>query len=57
MSLMFHTGQQIPGAFEFLPANGDTAAYMRFADEADVKRQRSALRAVVKAWCDWKDES
>lgn len=56
VSLMFHVGQKIPGELALIPANGDTSAYMRFADEADVKRQRAALRAVVKAWCDWKDE-
>ena len=27
----------------------------RKGGEADVKRQRAALKAVVKAWCAWKD--
>lgn len=55
VSLMFHNGAQIPGDHPALEGGAEVARYMRFADEADVKRQRAALRAVVKAWCDWKD--
>lgn len=55
VSLMFHVGARIPGEHAALEGGADTARYMRFADEADVRTQRAALKAVVKAWCDWKD--
>lgn len=55
VSLMFHTGALIPGEHSALEGGGETARYMRLADEADVQRQRPALEGIVRAWCEWKD--
>lgn len=55
VSLMFHVGAQIPGAHPALEGGAEVARYMRFENETDVRKQRAALKAVVKAWCDWKD--
>lgn len=55
VSLMFHVGAQIPGKHPALEGGAEVARYMRFESEADVRRQRAALKSVVKAWCDWKD--
>ena len=52
VSLMFHTGASIPGAFDLLEGGGDTARYARFEDIADVEGKAEQLRAVVNAWCE-----
>jgi len=54
VSLMFHTGAQIPGDFPHLEGGGDTARYMRFADLDTVDSLRDELGAVVAAWCELK---
>ena len=55
VSLMFHQGGKIPGSFPFLEGGGETARYMRFSSAADVEAKRSDLEAVVRAWCEWKE--
>ncbi|NNF63981.1 MAG: DUF1801 domain-containing protein [Acidimicrobiia bacterium] len=54
VSLLFHTGAKIPGDFEGLEGDGETARVMRFADLQAVSDDRDNLEAVIKAWCDWK---
>ena len=54
-SLLFHTGASIPGEHPILEGGGDTARYVRLEDAAAVERQRGALEAVVRAWCDARD--
>jgi hypothetical protein len=54
VSLMFHTGAQIPGNHPRLEGGGDTARYMRIADLADAEAVRGDLEALVKSWCDLK---
>jgi hypothetical protein len=51
VSLMFHSGAQIPGKHPRLLGGGDTARYMTFADIAEVESSRKDLQAVVRAWC------
>ena len=51
-SLLFHTGASIPGEHPILEGGGDTARYVRLDDLAAVERQRPALEAVVRSWCD-----
>lgn len=51
VSLMFHSGAQIPGKHPRLLGGGDTARYMTFADKAEVESSRKDLQAVVHAWC------
>jgi uncharacterized protein YdhG (YjbR/CyaY superfamily) len=50
VSLLFHTGGQIPGAHRRLEGTGDTARTMRILDLADADAARADLDAVVKAW-------
>ena len=52
VSLMFHSGSEIPGDHPKLEGDAAQARTMRFLDVADVEMHREALRAVVKAWCD-----
>jgi hypothetical protein len=54
LSLLFHTGAQIPGKLPKLEGGGGTARYMKFTDLKDVEMNKAALRKVIKAWCDWK---
>ena len=55
VSLMFHRGSEIPGSHPGLEGDAALVRTMRFEDEAEVKTQRNALAAIVRAWCDWKD--
>jgi hypothetical protein len=54
-SLLFHTGASIPGEHPILEGGGDVARYVRLADVEAVERERPALEAVVRAWCDSRD--
>ena len=54
VSLMFHTGAQIPGDHPRLEGGGDTGRYMRIADLADAEAVRGDLEAIVRSWCDLK---
>lgn len=51
VSLMFHTGASIPGAFPGLEGGGETARFMKFADLSEVVEASDELRAIVEAWC------
>jgi len=55
VTLLFHRGAEIPGDHPALEGGGAVARYMRFEDLAAVERTRSALVAVVKAWCELRD--
>jgi hypothetical protein len=57
VSLLFHRGAAIPGNHPRLDGEGDTARVMRFADLADVEAGRAELVAVIRAWCDLRDDS
>ena len=54
VSLMFHTGGNIPAKLPQLTGTGDTCKYMRFDDAADLAARRGELVEVVNAWCTWK---
>jgi hypothetical protein len=53
-SLLFHTGEQIPGDFPHLEGGGGTARYTKFASMDEVEAQRAELEAIVKAWIESK---
>jgi hypothetical protein len=55
VSLMFHRGAEIPGDHPLLEGGGETARYARFDSVADVESKRTALEAVIRAWCDLRD--
>ena len=56
VSLLFHTGAQIPGDHRGLEGEGDTARVMRFSDLDEVRKRSSELTEVLQAWCRWKDQ-
>ena len=55
VSLLFHTGAQIPGDHPALEGDTETARVMRFSDAADVERRAGELVEVLRSWCEWKD--
>ncbi len=55
VSLMFHRGSEIPGKHPLLEGDARLCRTMKFADAADVKKKKAAIKAVAKAWCDFKD--
>jgi len=56
ISLLFHRGAEIPGDHPRLEGEGDTARVMRFTDLADVEAGQANLEAVIRAWCEMRDE-
>lgn len=54
ISVMFHRGAEIPGEHPRLEGHGKLVRTMRFADLAAVEAAAEDLRAVVRAWCEWK---
>ena len=56
VSLLFHTGAQIPGTHPGLEGDTETARVMRFSDVEDVKCRSDELTGVLQAWCRWKDQ-
>lgn len=55
VSLLFHKGATIPGAFGLLEGDGKEARTIRVVDTADLARKTAELQAVARAWCDMKD--
>ena len=53
-SLMFHNGSQIPGKHPELKGSARLVRTMQFKDPDDVKAKSASIKAVVKAWCDWR---
>ena len=56
-SLMFHIGAKIPGTHKRLEGTGDTSRVMKIATVADANKAKPDLVKLVKAWCDWRDET
>jgi hypothetical protein len=54
VSLMFHTGGDIPGELPQLTGTGATCKYMRFDDAVDLAARSHELVEVIQAWCAWK---
>ena len=50
VSVLFHQGATLPGKHPLLEGGGGTVKYLRFADEADVKRKRKDLEKAIQAW-------
>ena len=51
VSLMFHTGADIPGEHPRLEGDAARVRTMRFADLKEIKKHRRDLERVVRAWC------
>jgi hypothetical protein len=54
---MFHVGAQIPGTYPGLEGSGDPSRVMKVAALEDAEAARSELESIVRAWCDWRDQS
>lgn len=54
VSLMFHTGAQIPGEFPHLAGGNQTARYMTFATMEEAESLKNELESIVLAWCEMK---
>jgi len=55
VSLMFHTGAQIPGDHPHLEGEGETARNMKFADMAEIEARKDELESIVEAWINSKN--
>lgn len=55
-SILFHTGASIPGDHSILEGGGETARYARIADLQEAEARKPDLEALVRAWCDARDE-
>jgi hypothetical protein len=55
VSVLFHQGAKLPGKHPLLEGGGGTVKYLRFADEADVKRKRKDLEEAIRAWIELKE--
>jgi hypothetical protein len=51
VSLMFHRGSEIEGAFPHLEGDGRLVRVMRFADVNEVEATSDELQAVIRSWC------
>ena len=54
VSIMFHSGAEIPGDHPRLEGDGKLVRTMRFAGLDELEEGRADLEAVVRAWCEWK---
>ena len=54
-SLMFHQGAKIPGEFPRLEGDGDTGRVLKISERRRRGGCASGARAIVRAWCDWRD--
>jgi hypothetical protein len=52
VSLLFHTGAQLPDPTGLLEGTGDTSRVAKFADADDLAAKRPALEDLVRAWID-----
>ena len=50
VSLMFHTGAQIPGEFPSMERGGETARYIKFHSTNEGEARRDELRRIVEGW-------
>ncbi|HLF78127.1 MAG TPA: DUF1801 domain-containing protein [Dehalococcoidia bacterium] len=55
LSLMFHRGASIPGAYPSLQGGGEVARYMRFSSTDDLASLKGEVQSAIRAWCDMKD--
>ena len=54
-SLMFHTGQSIPGDFSSLETGARFAATLKIASLYDLEGKKAELATISRAWCDMRD--
>jgi len=55
VSVLFHQGAKLPGKHPKLEGGGGTVKYLRFTDEADVRRKRRDLEKAIRAWIELKE--
>ena len=57
VSIMFHRGSEIPGEHHRLEGDGRLVRTMRFSSLAELDAGQADLKAVIRAWCAWKDKA
>ena len=55
-SLMFHQGAKIPGSHKLLTGDAKAGRTMKIATVEEAEQNNDGIKAIVKAWCDWRDE-
>ncbi len=55
VSLLFHTGGLIRGAFPSLEGEGKEARVMKFASSDELSAKAQELGRLIVAWCDQRD--
>lgn len=55
-SLMFHEGASIPGEHPILQGDAKAGRSIKLGSLEEVEANQDAIKAVVIAWCDWKDQ-
>lgn len=55
VSLMFHKGATIPGAFPSLEGEGPEARTLKIKNAQDLGAKRPELDRIIRAWCDLQD--
>jgi hypothetical protein len=56
-SLMFHVGARIPGTHPRLEGTGEVSRVIKLGSVAEANEAKADLERIVKAWCDWRDET
>jgi hypothetical protein len=54
ISIVFHSGAEIPGDHPRLEGDGKLVRTMRFADLGEMEAGRADREPVVRSWCAWK---
>lgn len=57
VAVLFHRGAEIPGEHPLLQGGGKLARYARFPDLDSVAAGRPGLIAIVRAWCDARNDA
>jgi hypothetical protein len=56
VSLMFHQGASIPGEHHILEGGGDTSRMAKFHGAEDLDNKADALKGVIRAWIQMRDD-
>ncbi len=55
VSLMFHTGAEIPGKFPHLRGSGNVARYLKIFDMEQAESINDEIVSIINSWCKMKE--
>ncbi len=55
VSLMFHTGAEIPGKFPHFEGSGNVARYLKIFDMEQAKLISDEIVSIINSWCKMKE--